>query len=105
MTVGEMVTYAITFLAVYVQIFMLVTFFERRKELQKSFDAPLPTLTHFPKVAIIVPCWNEETTVHGTILSLLNLNYPSDRLEIIVVETVRPIRRGLRFANTKTTHR
>ncbi len=86
MTVGEMVTYAITFLAVYVQIFMLVTFFERRKELQKSFDAPLPTLTHFPKVAIIVPCWNEETTVHGTILSLLNLNYPSDKLEIIVVD-------------------
>lgn len=86
MSVGEIATYGITFLAVYVQIFMLVTFFERRKELKAAAETPLPVLKQFPKVAIIVPCWNEEKTVHGTIASLLALNYPKDKLEIIVVD-------------------
>lgn len=86
MPIGEIVNYTITFLAVYVQIFMLVTFFERRKDLKAVAGMPVPTLTHYPKVAIIVPCWNEEKTVHGTVASLLALDYPSDKLEVIVVD-------------------
>ncbi len=86
MPIGEIVTYSITFLAIYVQIFMLVTFFERRKDLKAVAGMPVPTLTHYPKVAIIVPCWNEEKTVHGTVASLLALDYPSDKLEVIVVD-------------------
>lgn len=86
MSIAEIATYAITFLAVYVQVFLLVTFFERRKELAAAHAAPLPTLEHFPTVAIIVPVWNEEKTVHGTVASLLALNYPKDKLEVIVVD-------------------
>jgi cellulose synthase/poly-beta-1,6-N-acetylglucosamine synthase-like glycosyltransferase len=37
-------------------------------------------------VAIIVPCWNEERTVHGTINSILDLDYPADKLEVIAVD-------------------
>ena len=86
MSLGELMTYIITFLAVYVQVFFLVTFFEKRRELKETHDAPLPTLSKYPKVAIIMPCWNEEKTVHGTIESLLALDYPKDRLEIIAVD-------------------
>ncbi len=86
MPIGEVVTYSITFLAVYVQIFMLVTFLERRRDLKAVEGLPVPTLSHYPKVAIIVPCWNEEKTVHGTVASLLALDYPHDRLEVIVVD-------------------
>ncbi len=86
MNPGEIAIYAITFLAVYVQIFLLVTFVQKRKELKETTGLPTPTLTHYPTVAIIVPCWNEEKTVHGTIASLLALDYPKDKLSIVVVD-------------------
>lgn len=38
-----------------------------------------------PKVAIIVPCWNEESTVDGTVQSLLALDYPKEKLQIVLV--------------------
>ncbi len=38
-----------------------------------------------PKVAIIVPCWNEESTIDGTVQSLLALDYPKDKLQIVLV--------------------
>jgi cellulose synthase/poly-beta-1,6-N-acetylglucosamine synthase-like glycosyltransferase len=85
MNIAAMATYAITFLALYVQVFLFVTYLERRKTLAKEEAAPI-NINHFPSVAIIVPCWNEEKTVHGTIESLLALEYPKDKLELIVVD-------------------
>ncbi|MES2224463.1 MAG: glycosyltransferase [Patescibacteria group bacterium] len=70
----------------YVQLFLLVTYFEHRKEMKKLKNEPIPAVDHYPKVAIIVPCWNEESTVHGTIASILALEYPEDRLEVIAVD-------------------
>lgn len=78
--------YIIIFLAVYVQVFFMVTFFERRKHLNALHDEDVPVLSEFPSVAVIVPAWNEGKTVHGTILSLLDLDYPKDKLEVIVVD-------------------
>jgi cellulose synthase/poly-beta-1,6-N-acetylglucosamine synthase-like glycosyltransferase len=86
MHISEIIMYTITFLAVYIQIFFLITFFERRKHLKAVHSEDVPVLSIFPKVAVIVPAWNEGKTVHGTVDSLLALDYPSDRLEIIVVD-------------------
>lgn len=83
---SEIATYTILFLAVYVQVFFFVTFWEKRKHLTKIHRQDLPELSTFPTVAVIVPCWNEEKTVHGTIASLLALDYPKEKLEIIVVD-------------------
>lgn len=44
-----------------------------------------PASTKSPKVAIIVPCWNEESTIEGTVRSLLALDYPQDKLRIVLV--------------------
>ena len=85
MNIAEIVMYAITFLALYVQIFLLVTFIEYRKLIKYETNLPI-NIGKFPSVAVIVPCWNEENTVHGTIDSLLALDYPKDKLEIIVVD-------------------
>jgi cellulose synthase/poly-beta-1,6-N-acetylglucosamine synthase-like glycosyltransferase len=46
----------------------------------------LPVLSKFPSVSIIVPVWNEETTVLKTIFSILKLNYPKDKLSIFIVD-------------------
>lgn len=85
MNVAEIVVYAITFLALYVEAFMLITFFENRKRLKKE-SIEIPHLNSYPTVAVVVPCWNEEKTVHGTVESLLALEYPKDKLQIIVVD-------------------
>ncbi len=76
--------YIVSFLAVYVQVFLLVTFFENRKKIVIRKDSI--TLNEYPSVTIIVPCYNEEKTVLNTIDSLLELDYPKDKLEIIVVD-------------------
>lgn len=86
MTIAEIITYAVIFLAVYVQVFLFVTYIEHRKKLPKALDTTIPEIKNPPKVAVIVPCWNEFKTVHGTINSLLNLDYPAERLEIIAVD-------------------
>lgn len=85
MEIGEIVTYSLLFLSLYFETFLLVTFLDRRRN-------ALPRMSveehgHIlPHVAIIVPCFNEEKTIAGTLLSLLNLQYPNDKLEIIVVD-------------------
>ena len=43
-------------------------------------------LFHYPAVTIVVPCWNEETTVQKTVDSLLALNYPKDKVKIFLVD-------------------
>jgi cellulose synthase/poly-beta-1,6-N-acetylglucosamine synthase-like glycosyltransferase len=87
MTIPEFMTYLVIFLALYVQVFFLVTYLEHRKELRALKNEPIPDIgPNPPKVAIIVPCWNEEKTVHGTIASILALQYPEDKLEVIAVD-------------------
>jgi biofilm PGA synthesis N-glycosyltransferase PgaC len=86
MTIPELLTYTVVFLAVYVQVFLMVTYFEHYRKVKKLKNEPVPVLTVFPKVAIMVPCWNEAKTVHATIASLLMLDYPADRLEIIAID-------------------
>jgi cellulose synthase/poly-beta-1,6-N-acetylglucosamine synthase-like glycosyltransferase len=72
------------FLSVYVQVFFLVTFFENRKKIVARTG---PTkLGYYPAVTIIVPCWNEEKTIKGTVDSLLGLNYPQDKLNILLID-------------------
>src|SRR5438132_654611 len=41
---------------------------------------------HWPSVSVIVPCRNEEKFIASCINSLLANDYPSDRLEVIVVD-------------------
>lgn len=86
MPFSEIAMYVIVFLAVYVQVFFLVTFFERRKHLNALHSEGTPVLAQYPSVAVIVPAWNESKTIHGTVESLLNLDYPKEKLEVIVVD-------------------
>ena len=78
----EMFVYPFLFTTLYFESFLLVTFLskparESRLGTSRSTDTP--------RVAIIVPCWNEETTVAETVESLLALEYPKERLSIILV--------------------
>ncbi len=84
MPIQEIVFYGLSFLSIYVQIFLLITFIERRKEI-KYRKGPIE-LKEYPSVTVVVPCWNEEKTIAGTIDSLLHLDYPADKVNIILVD-------------------
>lgn len=78
----EAALYGTLFLALFFQVFALLTFLSKDAVSRRT----KPGITsNFPKVAIIVPCWNEETTIQGTVQSLLQLDYPKDKLEIFLV--------------------
>lgn len=88
MSFGSIVAQGVVFLSVYVQLFLLVTFLEKRKELHKEhkLHEDAIKLSSYPTVEVIVPAWNEGTTVHGTVESLLALDYPADKLSLILVD-------------------
>ncbi|HEV3245473.1 MAG TPA: glycosyltransferase [Candidatus Paceibacterota bacterium] len=77
--------YMLLFVSLYFEIFLLVAFLERTF-LSRSSGSGLGSFSHYPSVAIIVPCYNEELTVSTTVASLLALEYPKDKLEVIVVD-------------------
>ena len=76
------VVYTLLFISLYFEVFILVAFLERRFR----SVSPLPKETELPSVAIVVPCYNEARTVAGTIASLFALDYPAEKLEIVVVD-------------------
>ncbi|MBU4246630.1 MAG: glycosyltransferase [Nanoarchaeota archaeon] len=74
---SDIVFWAVYFFSLYVSVFLLITFFEKRP--------PPKRLDTIPSVSVIVPAYNEEESIGKTLESLMNLDYPKDLLEIIVV--------------------
>jgi peptidoglycan-N-acetylglucosamine deacetylase len=81
--IGTGVMYTLLFLSLYFEVFLLVSFIE---SLRGKVTKRVRTIAHFPHVAIIVPCFNEMRTIASTMNSLLALDYPRKKMEIIVVD-------------------
>ena len=75
--------YPFLFLSMYFQVLLLVSFFENKKRIKRE---ETHNINIFPTVTIAVPCWNEQKTVASTLDSLLSLDYPKDKLSIVVVD-------------------
>lgn len=82
-SISSSIFYIVVFLSVYVQVFFLVTFLENRKKI--IIRNGQTKLNSYPAVTIVIPCFNEEKTVEKTVRSLLNLNYPKDKLGIFII--------------------
>ena len=46
--------------------------------------ASKPDLTYFPNISIILAAYNEESTIHRKLENCLNLDYPKEKVEILV---------------------
>ena len=71
------------FITLYFESFLLVTFLSspaRKGRERVAITDKTPT------VAMLVPCFNEEKTIGGTVDSLLALDYPKDKLQIILID-------------------
>jgi cellulose synthase/poly-beta-1,6-N-acetylglucosamine synthase-like glycosyltransferase len=77
--------YTFLFVVLYFQVFLILTLIEHKESLDVTVDGS-DTLARKPSVTIIVPIFNEEKTVVKTVLSLLDLNYPKDKLFVMVVD-------------------
>ncbi|MDD5318808.1 MAG: glycosyltransferase [Candidatus Pacebacteria bacterium] len=85
---SDTLSYVTMFGILYFQIFLLVTFIGKRQTIrEEEMDQTLSQSRNdtYPTATVIVPCFNEEKTVDGTIKSLLSLNYPADKLKILII--------------------
>ncbi|HBA46104.1 TPA: hypothetical protein DEQ22_02375 [Candidatus Nomurabacteria bacterium] len=109
LSVSDAIFYILIFLSVYAQVFFFVTFLENRKKIITRKEKI--KLGHYPAVTIVVPCWNEERTVYKTIRSLLALNYPKDKIKILLIDdgstdgTWNIIRKFKKYSNIEIFHK
>jgi len=81
MDLGSFGLYVCLFVALYFEVFLMISFFEKRPSKK---DRSLPA--YYPSVSMLVPCFNEESTLASTIDSLLAMQYPEEKLEIVVID-------------------
>jgi cellulose synthase/poly-beta-1,6-N-acetylglucosamine synthase-like glycosyltransferase len=86
MGIQTLILYFVLFVSLFFEIFLLITYFEVKDELKFEEEHLKKKLSSFPSVTIIVPCFNEEATVKATVESILALDYPKDRLDLILVD-------------------
>ena len=81
--VVEIIIWIAYIISLYFSIFLLLVYLEKKEffEHEQSGTA----LQEYPLISVIVPVFNEEKTVIKTLESLYHLDYPKDRLEILVV--------------------
>ncbi len=84
----EIVVYTVSFFSLYVQIYFLIVFLENRGNIT-IHRTPIRLFEKdedYPGVTIVVPAYNEGESVAVTTESLLKLNYPKDKLFLILVD-------------------
>jgi len=83
----EVLAYPFLFVAIFIESFVLVTLLSKPARLARLRRAGgRADANTLPSVAVIVPCYNEAATVAATCESLLALDYPKEKLEIILVD-------------------
>jgi len=78
MIIREFFLMFVSFVTLFIALFWIQIFLFRDKEQQEIVRKGY-------SVSIIVPVHNEESTIKDTLESLMNIDYPKDKIEIIVV--------------------
>lgn len=83
----EALAYPFIFIAIFFESFILVTLLsEPARVARRRGTHPIAHSGILPSIAVIVPCLNEGSTVAKTARSLLALDYPKEKLQIILVD-------------------
>ena len=87
MSITDWLIHISLFISLYFEVFLLLSFWEESYKTKKNKIKKINyKITKYPSTTIVVPCWNEQDTLAGTINSLLQLNYPKDKLKIVIVD-------------------
>jgi cellulose synthase/poly-beta-1,6-N-acetylglucosamine synthase-like glycosyltransferase len=72
----------ITLASVYFGYYLLCKYVVKTKSLKFKINKNFR-----PQISIVIPTWNEESTIEGKLKNTLELKYPKDKLEIIVIDS------------------
>ena len=75
------IIYISIFLGLFATSFYALSFISDRKKPKQLF-----TDEELPSVSVIIPAYNEEKTIGKTVESILDSDYPKEKLEVIVVD-------------------
>ena len=73
----EVILWILSFISLLVSLFWLQVIYLKNKEKKMIKD--------YPSVSILIPAYNEERNIAKTIKSILNLDYPKEKIKIIVI--------------------
>lgn len=76
----DLLIYFVYYVGLFVVIFYLTTFFEKKQEL-KSHETKT-----FPLISVVIPVYNKESIIRQTISCIKKQDYPKDKIEIITVD-------------------
>ncbi len=79
MILREIIIYLTVYVGLLTLSYYVLSLLAKKENLE---DIPIGKL---PFVSIIIPAFNEEKTIYNTIKSAENLDYPKDKIEILVV--------------------
>lgn len=76
--------------SLYFTVFLLLVYidkrdFFRKEEKEENLGISEGKLPKEPFVSVLVPAYNEENTIIRTLKSINNLDYPKDKIEVIVI--------------------
>src|SRR3989344_5733148 len=71
----------LAFISVFVSLFCVIV-----NSVANQYKKSNPHVKVFPKVTVVIPTWNEEKAIVSTIKCILGLDYPRDKIEIIIVD-------------------
>lgn len=77
-----LLSYAIAFFSLFTVIFFLLLYLRHRNE----YNQPPKRTDWRPKVTILIPAYNESKLIADCLKSILELDYPKDKLEPIVID-------------------
>ncbi|MGB9719266.1 MAG: glycosyltransferase [Candidatus Anstonellales archaeon] len=74
---------AVLYLALFVTVFFMLVLIKNR---HRMFEKPKPEKRWRPKISVIIPAYNEEKNLERCVLSVINADYPKNKIEIIIVD-------------------
>lgn len=78
-TLTAIIILTIYFVFLYFVVFWMIAFVEH------GLSDDTPEISKWPNVSVAIPAWNEEDCIIKTLSSVLELDYPAGKLEVIVV--------------------
>lgn len=78
----ELLNYSVAFFTVFVTVFFLLLFLKYREDYYERPKWKGKT----PTVSVVIPAYNEEKHIEKCLDSLMKLDYPKEKLDIIVVD-------------------
>ncbi|HIH11447.1 TPA: glycosyltransferase family 2 protein [Candidatus Woesearchaeota archaeon] len=69
--------------SLYFSVFLFLVYLDKRSLFHNSHSTT--TVRRYPLVSILVPAYNEEETILKTLESIYRLDYPKDKLQVIVI--------------------